>query len=152
MNINKDRAEQIAAVIENGNAVERSHWAWRVVGELLADWEELTHENQRLRAKDESAERFCKEMLCRCADAIHAETSLPKTADGVTILPGMKLYPLHPLEDGDEDDEGDFAVVEMYAKNGFSGEDNVDPEDLPKNYSSSEAASKAREKLSAVKP
>src|SRR5690554_6157274 len=37
---------------------------------------------------------------------------LPKTADGVPVVPGMALYPLHPLP-GVEDDHG-IATIGVY--------------------------------------
>lgn len=64
---------------------------------------------------------------------------MPRTADGVTIVPGMKLYPLEPLDPEDVGQDEDYAVVEMHAKDPFSLE-NIEPELLPKNYSSKAAA------------
>lgn len=69
---------------------------------------------------------------------------LPKTADGVPIVPGMHLYPLHPLPEVDLDGTEDYAVVEMHATDPFGGDD-IEPEDLSKNYSSREAAERGRE-------
>lgn len=76
------------------------------------------------------------ERLRKVADA------LPKTADGVPIVPGMKLYPLQPLPKEELDDEEDYAVVEMIAKDSWAGEV-IEAEDLPNNYSTAEAALKA---------
>ena len=69
---------------------------------------------------------------------------LPRTADGFPIVPGMKLYPLHPLDADDLDGEEDCAIAKMVAID--SSGDEVESEDLPKNYSSAEAATLAREK------
>lgn len=38
---------------------------------------------------------------------------LPKTADGVPVVPGMKLYPLHPIPRLDEPDHG-VAEIGLY--------------------------------------
>jgi hypothetical protein len=71
---------------------------------------------------------------------------LPKTADGVTIVPGMKLHPLHPLPKEDIEDEEDFATAKMIAHDSLSCED-IEPEYLGCNYSSKEAAAAARMRL-----
>ncbi len=67
------------------------------------------------------------------------EAVLPKTADGVTIVPGMRIFPLQPLPKEELDDEEDYAVAEITARDAWAG-DVIDAEDLPKNYSSAEAA------------
>lgn len=73
---------------------------------------------------------------------------LPRTADGVTIVPGMKLYPLHPLPDEDLDGVEDCFEAVM---SGFDSETcgDIEPDDLPLNYSSKDAASAARVALAA---
>jgi hypothetical protein len=91
-----------------------------------------------------------------CVEKLHAENvrlraivdRLPTTADGVPITPGMKIYPKQPLTweelgyDGPEEAEPDSAIVELKAVDPFGGED-IDMEDIPKNYSSLESAAAA---------
>jgi hypothetical protein len=57
----------------------------------------------------------------------------------------MKIYPLHPLAEEETGDGEDCAVVRMVGYDPSNG-DEVEPEDLCKNYSSKEAAAAAREK------
>ena len=68
---------------------------------------------------------------------------LPRTADGAIIVPGMKLYPLHPLPAEDLDGEEDHCLAQMHAIDPFDFEE-IEPEALSKNYSSKEAATEAR--------
>jgi len=49
----------------------------------------------------------CLEAQLATANAVIEK--LPKTANGVTAVPGMKLYPLHPIPDT-EDDHGIVTI------------------------------------------
>jgi hypothetical protein len=68
---------------------------------------------------------------------------LPRTADGVVIVPGMKLHPLQPIPPEELDGDDDCTEVRFVATDEFSG-DEIEAEDFPMNYSSKAAAEKAR--------
>jgi hypothetical protein len=78
---------------------------------------------------------------------------LPKTADGVPVTPGMKLYPLHSLADGLPPEEAadidDHARVEIHLWDTVSSEllRDGDEADVTKCYSTREAAEAARQAL-----
>lgn len=88
----------------------------------------------------ELAKRERDEELAQLREVVR---KLPRTADGVIMVPGMKLYPMHPLPEEDLDGADDCFEVVM---SGYDSEtcDDIEPYELPLNYSSKEAAALAR--------
>jgi hypothetical protein len=77
--------------------------------------------------------------------AIATIEALPVTANGVRVVPGMKIYPLHPLTDENCDDppEEDHTVAKLVMYDQWSG-DTYEESAFELNYSSKEAAEAAR--------
>lgn len=78
------------------------------------------------------------------------EGALRRTADGVVVLPGMKLYPLYPVDLGLPPEEAadfdDHAVIVLAAKDNETGDFVVEGDelDIGKCYSTPAAAAAAR--------
>ena len=70
---------------------------------------------------------------------------LPKTADGVPIVPGMKVYPLFPIDDPEFSEDDDYATCVLKLRDALTGETFEPNEWIPgKCYSTQEAAEAAR--------
>ncbi len=75
---------------------------------------------------------------------------LPHTADGVPVVPGMKLYPLHPvdwIDEGEDKDEEDHGVVTVALRDAATGEHLIHGYDgfrVGMNYSTPAAAEAAK--------
>lgn len=120
--------------------------ACNAVPDLIAQIRRLEREADEFRPAIESMTAIVKNIEGRWAaaekraeEAEAIVAKLPKTADGVPIAPGMKLYPKEPL-DGDEHDHCEVKFIEF-----MSGAE-LDSSECPSgsNYSSPEAAAKAR--------
>jgi hypothetical protein len=92
---------------------------------------------------------LCEPGAYKIANALRAAIAtleaLPETADGVRVVPGMKIYPLHPLteENCDDPPEEDHTVAKLVMYDPWSG-DTLEEPSFAANYSSKEAAEAAR--------
>jgi hypothetical protein len=91
------------------------------------------------------------ELLEQAADLIEQQAAtlakLEKTADGVPVVPGVRLHPMYPLDaEYDVEDGDDYATAELCYRENLSGDVLHDELDPSKCYSTRAAAEAAAEK------
>ncbi len=171
MDLSKISVEELC---DKAYTVARSQRDWKSTGKYYPDYADLTDELARRlaelqarhepcdhyeagqdaeirhwQARAETLQKENKSLLERAEAAEAVVAKLPKTADGVAVVPGDRVYPLHPLSEGLDPEEAadidDFLTIVLAGRGNECGEHYIEGDglDIKTNYSTREAAKEA---------